>query len=456
LKAADEAGDEALRLRTIVGRSYSRYYVDGPSAVDRDAVRLATERLRASREVGRAHYLLGVVAKDRGQLDEAVTHLEQAKRTWAEFGLDGSRSSAVNELASVARLRGRNEEAERLFGEAARLSERVGRLTNAAISHVNRVRAARECGVTEGLVETLERSIRTLRLEGVRHTAGHVGNILATARISAGDLDGALAAIEAAQDDVAGSGFLHAVTDLRITHAFIAGMRGHLREAWGFVDEARESIRRSEKVQASLQLAGIEMVLRCWGGEHEAAALTARRAVAAAGELDPRARADLAVAIAEATLYGLPPPIGREGRALLAVEPGAFGAWAEAVVDGALALHDETAETRGPSDRLLGPDIAHEVTGSRILGRWLAAEAERRAGQPDWAEREARTALHAARDFGHVWLQAALLRYLDRLTGDDAHRTQLQEIVAAAATELDDEGAARLRAAWLSSPNAGG
>jgi hypothetical protein len=88
------------------------------------------------------------------------------------------------------------------------------------------------------------------------------------------------------------------------------------------------------------------------------------------------------------------------------------------------------------------------VAESRILGTWFTAEAERRNGDLDAAAREAGVALHAARDFGHVWLQASLLVYLEDITRENRYADRRRDLLGPVAEKLGDDDAARLRAAW--------
>ncbi|HEX5138326.1 MAG TPA: protein kinase [Planctomycetota bacterium] len=420
--AAVAKGDEELGLRTAVWRSDIRYLSAGAEAADQAALVRAADILPEGPDRGRALYLLGLMAKTRGDLAGAETRLAAADAIFARTGHASLHSSTLDQLAQVAAARGHGREAEQLYEEAARVSRACGRQASAAVSDGNRALIAFERGPDPRLERVLEDAIHVLDLAGLHALAAHFGVSLAAFLYDRGAreeaerrIDDALAALEGTEYPLGLAAALH-------EKAHLAFVRGDLAGAAQAVERGRAAAQKAGSGRPQAAAAALEAVVHAWGGEAVAAAEAVQAAVALEGG---GSSPFWMLLVAEAALYGLP------GSALdLLPAASARPTLAGRVLAGARAF----ADPAGPADALLDAAAAFRdpATGGRraalaAVASCFESEALRRGGSE--AAAPARAALAAARALGHVWLEAAALRLLARVEPSAGHAGALDALL---------------------------
>jgi tetratricopeptide (TPR) repeat protein len=403
LAALRDDSDEAFRLRVLVRRAQWRYRTGGADAVDLEALERAGRELPDCAERVLAHNLLAIIFKFRGDLDAAEAQLDRALAALDAFPDDGLKSSALDQQASIALRRDRLADAERLFGEAARLSAVCGRRRNAATSDVNRILASFRRGVLEGLEADLRRVIRTLELEEALYLAAHARVILANVEYAAGNLDAALQGLERA---------VALLRERRYWLGLADGLLqlGGVRAVAGQYDDALDALREAETLglrHGSLQArcSALAWQAKCLvaRGETEDAVPAAERCHEALRETeDAAARREGVGLLAEAVFMGLPldafplEEIAPDERSLALVR--AAHAW---------RARTGTDALRAAATALREPTVADRRAEMRILADFLEAEALRRDGDDASASHLAARARKHAQDLGHAWLGRA-------------------------------------------------
>jgi tetratricopeptide (TPR) repeat protein len=429
LEAAAQAGDETLRYRTIVQRTKMLYPVKGVEVVDEAELVRATEVLALSRMLGLAHYNLGILAKRRGDLEEAQRRFEEAEGVYGEVGDEGRRAAPLNELGVLAAHRGEVDRAEQLYSEAVRLSASVGRRVNAAIFEVNKALLAFSRGRLEGLEAALDRSIRILELRGFSSHAHHAALVLAYVHYSRGEVESARTRVREVRRKLEEGGPLSALVDAHLVEADLATIGGRLRDGSRSLASARATAEKCRYKTGRILTAALEAQRLCFAGDHEGAAREAGAALTlGAGHTDVTSRSELICRLAEATLHGLPVEILT--RALQ--EPKAPSGFALAFARGAVEFRsasDAAASLHAGADALMDPHVGERRAVLRATGHWLRAEALQRQGEGRAAEQEALNALEGAHALGHVWLEAQLLDQLYRWTGDRDYRARREALL---------------------------
>jgi len=419
----DAVDDERFRHRCRVSRARARYLTDGVGAVDEPRLREAVEALPDSRERADACYLLGMIEKYRGDLEAARDWLRQADATYEELGLLAQHSSALDQLASVALRSDRVHEAEALYGEAARISRSAGWRLNAVVSEVNRALAAFEIGKLDGLDASLEKSVHTLNLEGSRLSSA-AAVVLAQVRYAQGDTGGAVRVVEQALEMLEGAVHLPSLQEARMEECHLAAVRGHLGVAEKSLDESRVAAEKTEDLLARVTTQCLEAHIACFAGDVDRAVRAAVRAVELArGTESGTTRAEPQLWLAEASWYGLPADV---------LEPLA----GHPVVDAA-RLRTVDALEQG-ADHLKNHPPGRRRAALSILELWLSADALQLRGEKDLAADLTSKALEQATALGHVFMQIGLLRTLNMLTGDAAHKKARDTLLWRVAESLDD------------------
>ncbi|MHC4548633.1 MAG: serine/threonine-protein kinase [Planctomycetota bacterium] len=431
VRAAEQAADEQLRSRALVGRGRTLYAAKGMAVLDEEEMRRATRILPVPLRAT-AHYNLGLIAFARGDLDDALNEVRRADEIYAADAWHGGHSDALDLMGTVERERGNLAEAERLYAEAAQVSYRVGRRVNGAVSDINCALAAFDRGALEGLAAPLERSIATLRLEGSLGGAAHATVILSHVLYALGDLTGAERSRERARAYLRKIDHIPGLIAVHLAAAEFALVRGRLHRSARYLAAAEKAGEKSSKVYILLYAAVISVRRLCLAGKLEEAAREARQALHLAGEQAvAKARNDLLLALAEATVLGLP------GGVLADLRTDELPAFLATVLAGARAFATPAgspADLHAAAQVLLGPEIGIRRATLRIIGRWLEAEALCRESRPTEAEREARAALEDARQLGHVGLELRLLDVLYAWTGEESYEAQRNELIARSTT----------------------
>ncbi len=459
LAAADGAGDLRLRWNATVTRVNMRYLGPGLRPGDEDDLRRAVEALPQGLDLGRARYMLGVIEKYRGNLEEAARWLKGADALFVEFDDVGQHGSALDQLASVALRSGRVEDAEALYVEAARVCRRVGQRPNAAVSDVNGALAAFSRGVVEGIEARLEEAVRTFDAEGAVNSSAHTAVILASVEYAQGRLAQARRTLSGALSALEKSGFLPGLVAARELEVDLRLAVGDLDGSARASDECRASVKRHgtgpEAVAVAAALDAQRLLVT---GDVEAASVAARSAVTALGPTKEfRARAEVVRRISEACVWGMPAPA-------LAEALSALGTPDRAVLPSLVTLTERTAraalawaredgagveDLRAGADSLLSDGVGARRAFLRALGLWFGAEASRREGDAPAAVSGARAALHEATGLGHVWLELGLLRWLDRASGSTTHHARRLARVDEIASRLrPGEARDRFEALW--------
>jgi tetratricopeptide (TPR) repeat protein len=351
-----------------------------------------------------AHNLLATIHKFRGDLDTAEAQLDRAMAALDSYPHDGLRSSAVDQLAAVALRRGQLEKAERLFGEAARLSRACGRLRNAATSEVNRILASFQRGAIGGLEADLKSAIRTLELEDVLGLAGHARVILAVVQCAEGNRDKAEQGLEHTVALLRERGYWLGLGDGLVLLGTLRAMAGNYDDALVVLREAEALGRQHSFLQPRCAALGWQAKCRIARNETEEAVRVARECHDLLRTTDDAViRREAVGLLAEAVLMGLP--------------LSGFPAEDLAPDDGSAALvraaYQWTASTgtdalRAAATALRDPSLAERRAELRILADVFEAEALRREGDDASASRLAKGAMVRAQALGHVWLLHAL------------------------------------------------
>jgi tetratricopeptide (TPR) repeat protein len=404
LSALQGEGEETFRLRVLVRRARWRYGLEGEQAVDLKVLERAGRKLPPCYERVLAHNLLAIIHKFRGDLDAAEAQLGKSMAALDSYHHDGLKSSALDLQASVALRRGRLEKAERLFGEAARLSEACGRLRNAATSDVNRILASFQRGALDGLEADLTNAIRTLELEDILALAGHARVILAMVQYAEGDRDAAQQELEQTVPLLAERRYWLGLGDGLVLLGGLRAVAGQYEEALEVLREAEALGREHGFLQPRCTALAWQAKCRVALGETE----EALRAARACHELlratdDAAVRREAVGLLVEAVVMGLPldgfpaedlAPEERSVAVVRAAHEWRAGTGTDALRAAAAALRD--------------PTLAERRTELRILADLLESEALRREGEEVSAAHVASGAHQRARSLGHAWFERTL------------------------------------------------
>jgi serine/threonine-protein kinase len=451
LKAAQESGNEFLRTRALVHDARLRYYVEGLKPEQEEELRRAAEVLPRSRELGLARWMLGVLAKFRGDLDDAQRWLQSADEVYLKEGIDSLHSSALDELGSVAMRAGKYREAEALYGDAARVSSAGGRRANAATSELNQAIARFRRGELKGLDDLLQRAIRTLALEGATDLAAHSRVILGDIRYALGDTRGARAVLQDALDALRRTHYLPGLMNALLLEGSLLAAAGDLDLAAERLQEVSDIAERRASHEGRVLAAARDALRLCFAADFEAAAGRAGQALALALEHnEPRLNGQAVKVLAESILHGLPTDAVQGADALLhdvqATET------ARALLSGArgyVAGRDAHALHKA-ARALSASNVAVNRALMRVIAGWLQAEALRRDGATGRARETATKTLRKATNLNHVWIELALLRLLATLDGDRESVDRLRARVAEVAAKLQDANArSRIERRWL-------
>jgi len=393
-RALIDAGDPPLRLRALVGLARVRFFSKGFGDSEEAHLREAIEALPESVELGQAHWLLGVAAKFRGDLDEAERQIHAADAVFTRKGIDSWHSSALDELASLALRHGRVRESESLYGEAARVSANVGRTTNAAISELNQALARFRRGAFEGLDAALDRAIRTLQLEGAASLAAHATVIRGQVQYAEGDSAGALRSVGEGLEALKRAEYMPGLVSARLMEGSLLAARGDLDAAAVSAQACRALADQWASSEGKVLGRAMEAQRLCFAGDVEAAGREAREAIElASGDAQIKLRVDLVFWLAESVLYGLPVDALEGAGELLEDPPEQYADQVQTARAFLSAVRDRTPEARSRAARAL-----RGVSMRRALFAAIA----------DWFDGNDDAALQAARRLGHVWLERAI------------------------------------------------
>ncbi len=454
-EAATATGDAELGLKVRIIHTATQYEARGLAGLDVEALRDAAERVSTPVYKGRASYLLGRIAKYRGNLDDAERWFRQADDIYVAIGELGRHSSALDQLGSVALRRGRWHHAEALYADSARISAMAGRRTNAAISEVNGAMAALERGAIDGLEERLSRAIRTFAVEGAELHGAFARVHVGTVRYAAGDLKGAQQSLAEALPPLRKSRYLRGLIAAVTERAHLAAVTGSVDAARQGLDEACRLAALAEDDVGRLHAEWHACHVACFLGDRPRAIAAGRTALATArriGEAPPRA--ETLLWLSEAVAYGLPWTCAHEAEALAA----GAGPAEQELFAVPLALHRAAASLADPGGEpapldeaatvLRSPRVGKRRAALRVLSHLLEAEAARRRGDTPAAARIAEAGVSAAVALGHAWLEARLLLLRAGLPGGAAQRDRLREMMSRASEDLAPDERPPFFGAW--------
>jgi len=411
-----DAVDPGIRLRAGVARAHHRYFTAGVGATDEKELRSAAADLPVSHAKGRAEYLLGVIAKFRGDLAEATRRFEAALDIFTNCPRSQSnRSSAHDQLASIELRSGRPDRAAARYAMAAELASGVGNRVNAATSDVNAVIASLAAGVVEGQAPKLDRAIHTLELERATQLAAQALIVRARLLYAAGETARAIAWLEDARERREVETYLPAAVALQTE-------LGHLHIVTGGAPRAAEVLTRARAFavaqgdrSASVRLAALECQLSALDAAIRPPGPVAERLLS---ELDASreeaATAGAAMLAVEATLFGFPRSVAVEVVARLERSglPGSFAAAAQVVTLAAAYLEfldADAGSSRMEAASVMCQDafLPERPATLAIIRDLLRGETQRRRGRLASADGLLADAHRRAVDLRHVLLQRA-------------------------------------------------
>ncbi len=427
IRAAEDSRSAAIRWRAVVARADFRFFRVGRVPGDEEEVRAAEAALPVSSALAKARYVLGVMAKIRGDLGEAEKWLRSVETARPE-GPDLLHGSVLDQLGSLALRRDRLREAESLYGQAAEACSRVGLLANSAASTVNQAVAAFLRGAVDGQEERLERAIRTLTLLRVSNHAAQARVFLAQVREATGDLPGAEQAVEEAVRILEGSQYLPGLVAAHSERAHLATVRGNPRGAEAALATALAAAERHDDVASATWVRALDAHLRCVRGDLAGAAASAQAALDRLGSAsEDLVLVDLGLLFAEMGAHGLDAEVMK--RALLRLEaasardPDGVTDAPRAALSAAIALRtpgqDAASVAHAAARALLERPIGRRQAACRLLSRWFEVAALRLEGQQALADREAAASVERAQGLGDLALEWLLLCQVGGLSATD-------------------------------------
>lgn len=414
--AAESRGDADLVLKIDVWSELLRIVGRGTADVDVGLLERAT-KFEDGIVPCDAWRALGLLAKRRGDLDDAERAFQACLRIARDGGYEHLYAMALDQLGSVARRRGRFDEAIGLYSRAAALAERIGLRKSAATSLFNRAAAALQSGTLDGVDAVLERSLHLFELDDNAQGAAHVRATLAEVLFALGDLAGAERAARRAAESLRTFGHPPGLALAENCLGELLAFRGRIDEALLVLGSAAASARKAGDRALEATVASNECLAHCFAGRAGDAARRADEtmAIAAGGTQDCT---EILVRIGIAGFLGLPAETISAARSLAGRAPDDSRTRAmRAILDGAAAFLAEDGRPevlRAASAALREPEIAVRRSVFGPLSDWVGAIALRRDGDPIAARAAVEPAIRSLNDAG--------LFALERVVSDSAGR----------------------------------
>jgi tetratricopeptide (TPR) repeat protein len=452
--AATKAGDRLLELRTAVEDAFIRLYREGPERVDQEGLAAAVRELPLVKARGRASYVLGVLAKQTGDLPGALRHLRDAETTWRQLGHDGVVASALDQLGAVAWRAGDLDAARTHYEEAAATSARAGRRVDVAVSQINLAEVLVDLGRGERTEELLESACETLALAGARDQEEHARGYLARLCWRAGRTKDAFERVERALRGLERSDNLPACADAHQIHQTMLVETGRIEAALNHREEVARLADRCGDMELRVLARMSDAALHARLGDAAAADRLADRSLGEVERVPVRGRRELALLALEcAVQLGSRPWLERAGSLGEATWSGRSvdARVIRAMTQAATALLDERAGAE-PLERTataLLEDAALEGDfRARVTGRYFAAEAARRRGRPADAATLFTEVVRMADAAERVWWALTGLRSLDTGLANGAARKERRRRVASLAAALPEAARPALASTW--------
>lgn len=410
-RVIEAATDDTLRLRAYVRLANIRYRAHGPGAVDMNELKRAAETLPACLELGRAHYLLGLVTKYAFDLDAAERWFVRADEVFRDLNLRAQHAHTLDQLGSVRLRRAQWDEAEKLYSEAVRVARGCGQDLNATISDVNRSNAAFQAGRDAGVEEVLSAAVRKLRVHSAPNHAGHAATLLASIRYARGDRAAAERTENEALRLFSEGGYWVGKANAHLGRAHFVAIRGDLDGSRRDLEAAHRLAVEGGSHVVLAAVACLACHVDLWSHRPDAAETAALDSLRLTGE-DPGFSdwTEQIVWLVEGTLYGLPAPILGRIRSLL--EPSAATAlptadWLLRLVAGAEAWLDPSGPIeplRDAACALAEPPRGDRRALLRALAPLFESEVARRSGDRGAAAALLGRVLERAAALEHTWL----------------------------------------------------
>lgn len=132
--------------------------------------------LQATRLSGWAHTSIGITLLARGEVDQAITHLEESLRVGERTGDDAGRERSLTELARAFTAKRAFPEAETALAEAERLAKKFQDVTETARIHLARARLRAAMAQVAEAVRCYKLAIAAFESLGMRTDVGQACN----------------------------------------------------------------------------------------------------------------------------------------------------------------------------------------------------------------------------------------------------------------------------------------
>ncbi|MHC4451137.1 MAG: protein kinase domain-containing protein [Planctomycetota bacterium] len=420
IELAREAGDSTLAWRAVVQEMFSSLTSEGPAQGKESTLRQATRELPQCEELGRAWYLLGFIRKFAGATDRADEDFARAEEIYRSLQLRRLLPNTLHQRASVALRRGKLARAETLYREAATAFRNVGRRVGAATSEINAAFVALERGHMHDLEASIEKTIRTLDVEGATTNAAHARVFLGVVHYAHGFTERALRQVGEARGQLEEAGFLPGLSYACAEHAQLLGITGDLdgcREALEAANRAAES---AGDRPTRAYVAALGCHLACAESDWE----QARRSLKGCIDISADDQTYLQLAsrgllLAETSVYGMDPELLEPARAMASVPnvPPTIRTLIQAAIDGLLAYGDPRASPYrllNGASALESDDIGPRRAYLRGVAALLRAEGALRQGDGEAARASGAVAERTADGLRHVWFKRVCEAWLTR------------------------------------------
>ena len=283
-------------------------------------LRLSLAAARAGRHrdmTGRALFNLGAIAHEHGELDRAEQLYAEALDEMRAIGDGFGTARVLHSLGKIHFHRCAADEAMALFLESVALRRRLGDAQGAANSEHSYAHVLLSLGRTAEARELLETALSATAELGERRSRGHYLDSLAMIALVDGDADAADAYLAEADDIAAAIGEPNLRTEVRVHRGLAQLARGDV-VAPGDLQECGTAEATSGGTLLALQRSAVAACAALACGDCTTAAMHAgemeRRATASGLVLEARAADRISAAVAAAQAGGPPPPAGQYPR----------------------------------------------------------------------------------------------------------------------------------------------
>ena len=279
---------------------------------------LAAARACLHRDMtGRALFNLGAIAHEHGELDRAEQLYAEALDEMRAIGDGFGTARVLHSLGKIHFHRCAADEAMALFLESVALRRRLGDAQGAANSEHSYAHVLLSLGRTAEARELLQTALSATAELGERRSRGHYLDSLAMIALVDGDADAADAYLAEAGDIAAAIGEPNLRTEVRVHRGLAQLARGDV-VAPGDLQECGTAEATSGGTLLALQRSAVAACAALACGDCTTAAMHAgemeRRATASGLVLEARAADRISAAVAAAQAGGPPPPAGQYPR----------------------------------------------------------------------------------------------------------------------------------------------